>query len=87
MSAHKHDASPSDCADFLEQIVFLIDNELAEADADQVKHHLQTCNPCLETYDQQRIVKAVVARSCTEVAPGDLRAKIMVQIQELRTRS
>jgi len=87
MSAHKHDASPTDCADFLEQIVFLIDNELTAADADQVKHHLQTCNPCLETYDQQSIVKAVVARSCTEVAPGDLRAKIMVQIQELRTRS
>lgn len=86
MSAHEHDTSASDCADFLEQIVFLIDNELAAADADQVRIHLQSCSPCLETYDQQRIVKAVVARSCTEVAPGELRSKIMVQIQELRTR-
>ncbi|MGH3353257.1 MAG: mycothiol system anti-sigma-R factor [Nocardioides sp.] len=87
MSPHKHEASATECADFLEQIVFLIDNELGAADVAEVKQHLQSCTPCLETYDQQRIVKAVVARSCAEVAPGDLRAKIMVQIQALRTES
>lgn len=87
MSPHKHDASATECADFLEQIVFLIDNELGATDVAEVKLHLQSCTPCLATYDQQRIVKAVVARSCAEIAPGDLRSKIMVQIQTLRTES
>jgi|tagenome__1003787_1003787.scaffolds.fasta_scaffold18939747_2 mycothiol system anti-sigma-R factor len=76
--------SAAECVDFLEQIVFFIDNELAEADCAAVRKHLDSCNPCLEKYDLQRTVKAVVARSCTEVAPVDLRQKVMVRLQQVR---
>jgi len=76
--------SASECADYLEQIVFFIDNELAEADCAAVRKHLDTCNPCLEKYDLQRTVKAVVARSCHEVAPTELRDKVMFRLQEVR---
>lgn len=86
---HSHpeqEAAPTaeQCADFLEQIVYFIDNELAEADCTAVRRHLDSCNPCLEKYDLQRTVKAVVARSCGEVAPQELRAKIMVRLQQVR---
>ena len=64
------DPSASECADFLEQIVYFIDNELDEADCALVRAHLDTCNPCLEQYDLQRTVKSIVARSCSEAAPG-----------------
>ncbi|MEP9383720.1 mycothiol system anti-sigma-R factor [Nocardioides sp. KR10-350] len=86
MDTHQHDqdVSPAECADFLEQIVYLIDNELDEQDRAEVKHHLETCNPCLERYDLQRTVKAVIARSCSEVAPGELRAKILMRLQQVR---
>jgi mycothiol system anti-sigma-R factor len=80
----RRDPSAAECADYLEQIVFFIDNELAEADCAAVREHLDTCNPCLEKYDLQRTMKAVVARSCSEVAPIDLRNKVMLRLQQMR---
>lgn len=76
--------SAADCADFLEQIVYFIDNELAEADCAAVREHLDTCNPCLERYDLQRTVKSVVARSCAEAAPAELRSRVMLRLQQVR---
>ena len=89
--SHQHHApggepSASDCADFLERIVYFIDNELDEADCSEVRLHLDSCNPCLEKYDLQRTVKTVVARSCTEVAPDELRRRVLVQIREVQVQ-
>ena len=85
---HQHtegdSVTPAECADFLEQIVYFLDNELDEADCAVVRAHLDTCNPCLERYDLQRTVKAIVARSCSESAPTELRAKIMMRLQQVR---
>jgi mycothiol system anti-sigma-R factor len=86
MSTHDHAGEPSarDCADFLEQIVYLLDNELDAADCAVVRAHLDSCNPCLEKYDLQRTVKAVVARSCSEPAPAELRDRVRFRIQQVR---
>ena len=84
MSHHEH--QPSDCADYLERIVFFLDNELDEADCSAVQMHLDECGPCLEKYDLQRTVKSVVARSCSESAPQDLRQRVMVQIRQVQVR-
>jgi len=78
--------SATDCADYLEQIVYFIDNELAEADCDAVRVHLDTCNPCLEKYDLQRTVKSVVARSCSEAAPQELRDRVVFRLREVQVR-
>ena len=89
MQSHEHglDPSASECVDFLEQIVYFIDNELDAADCAVVRAHLDSCNPCLEKYDLQRTVKAVVARSCSsESAPSELRQRVMVQIREVQVR-
>ena len=75
-----------ECADFLEQIVYFIDNELDAADCAAVRVHLDTCNPCLERYDLQRTVKSIVARSCTESAPDELRQRVLVRIREVQVR-
>ena len=76
----------SECADFLDRIVYFIDNELDEADWSVVRQHLDSCNPCLERYDLQRTVKSIVARSCTEAAPDELRQRVMFQIREVQVR-
>ncbi|MBZ5740590.1 mycothiol system anti-sigma-R factor [Nocardioides mangrovi] len=81
---HAAEPSPSDCADFLDQIVYFIDNELDEADCTVVRAHLDSCNPCLEKYDLQRTVKSVVARSCAESAPADLRQRVLLQIRAVQ---
>ena len=83
---HPTGAEPSaaDCAEFLDRIVYFIDNELDEADCSAVRVHLDTCNPCLEKYDLQRTVKSVVARSCAEVAPDELRQRVLFRIREVQ---
>ena len=78
--------SKQECADFLDRIVYLLDNELDEAECALVRLHLDECHPCLETYDLQRTVKQVVARSCSEVAPDALRERVRVQIREIQVR-
>ena len=84
MSEHEHGPDDAECADFLDRIVYLIDNELDEADCSVVRLHLESCNPCLERYDLQRTVKALVARSCSEAAPMDLRDKVRLRIQQVQ---
>ena len=88
MQSHEHGLDPSagECADFLEQIVYFIDNELDAADCAVVRAHLDTCNPCLEKYDLQRTVKAVVARSCAEAAPAELRNRVLHRIREVQVQ-
>jgi mycothiol system anti-sigma-R factor len=83
---HGDEVSASECADFLERIVYFIDNELDEADCSEVRAHLDSCNPCLEKYDLQRTVKSVVARSCSEAAPAELRDRVMVRIREVQVQ-
>jgi len=78
--------SSEECAVFLEQIVYLLDNELDEADCSEVRIHLDTCHPCLEKYDLQRTVKAIVARSCAESAPEELRERVRLRIREVQVR-
>jgi mycothiol system anti-sigma-R factor len=88
MMAHTHDDGPTneECADFLERIMRLIDNELEEGDCAVVRAHIDTCNPCLERYDLQRTVKAIVARSCSETAPTELRERVRIQIQQIQVQ-
>lgn len=86
---HDHDhehRTASECVDFLEQIVYLLDGELDEGDRALVRAHLEECSPCLARYDLQRTVKAVVARSCHEPAPEGLRQRVMVQVREVQVR-
>ena len=85
---HVHDDDPTnaDCADFLERIVRLIDNELEDGDCAIVRAHIDGCSPCLERYDLQRTVKGLVARSCGETAPVELRERVRIQIQQIQVR-
>ena len=84
MSTHDHSAE--ECADFLERIVYLLDNELDETDCSVVRAHLDECGPCLAKYDLQRTVKTVVARSCSETAPTGLRERVLLQVREVQVR-
>ncbi|GAW50639.1 MULTISPECIES: mycothiol system anti-sigma-R factor [unclassified Nocardioides] len=85
--SHSHpEPTPGECADFLEQIVYFLDNELDQADCSAVRLHLDSCNPCLEKYDLQRTVKAVVARSCAEAAPEELRDRVLLRIREVQVQ-
>ena len=73
-----------DCTEVLERVFFFIDNELPTADSASIQHHLDECRPCLQKYDLERTVKALVARSCSEHAPQALRDKVLLQIRQVQ---
>ncbi|MGI8646109.1 MAG: mycothiol system anti-sigma-R factor [Nocardioides sp.] len=78
--------SHAECTAFIERIVYFLDNELAEDDVVEVRLHLDGCGPCHELYDVQRAIKTLVARSCAERAPDDLKAKVLVRLREVQVR-
>ena len=74
----------TDCSEVLERVVFFIDNELEEADCAKIQQHLDECGPCLDKFDLERTVKALVARSCSEHAPESLRDKVLLRIRQVQ---
>ena len=88
MSSHEHgmEGGKDDCVDYIERIVYLIDNELDQADCAVVEMHLRECGPCLERHDLQKAVKQLVARSCSESAPESLRDRVRMQLREVRVQ-
>ncbi len=76
-------SSGGNCAEVLARMVFFIDNELGDADCATIQQHLDDCGPCLADYDVERAVKALVARSCCETAPEELRERVRVSIRQV----
>jgi mycothiol system anti-sigma-R factor len=77
-----HDKEP--CSEVLSRMYFFIDHELADADSAEIQQHLDDCAPCLREVDVERIVKALIARSCVEQAPVELRQRVMFSIRQVQ---
>ena len=74
-----------DCEHVLEQVYAFLDHELDPASAATIRHHLEACEPCVDTYDLEVMVKSVIRRSCGgELAPAELRSRIIVSMTALR---
>ena len=73
-----------DCSEVLERVFFFIDNEMENAAKGEIERHLDECGPCLQKYDLERTVKALVARSCSEHAPETLREKVLLRIRTVQ---
>ena len=73
-----------DCAEVLENLFLFLDHEMEDASYAEIKEHLDECAPCLAKYHLEEVVKALVARSCTERAPESLRQRVRVQIQQIQ---
>ena len=85
-TSHRGDGHDTDCSQVIHQIFTFIDNEMPQADCAVIQKHLDECGPCLAKYDLERTVKSLVARSCSEQAPEELRAKVLVRIREVQVR-
>jgi mycothiol system anti-sigma-R factor len=82
MSCGKH--HDVDCNQILDRVYVFIDHELDNASSEQIQTHLDECGPCLREVDLERMVKALVARSCTERAPVELRQRVMFSIRQVQ---
>jgi mycothiol system anti-sigma-R factor len=76
-------STKKDCSEVIHQMLVFIDNELDQASCGDIQQHLDECGPCLQEYNLERTVKALVARSCPEQAPDQLREKVLLRIREV----
>ena len=72
------------CNEILDRVYVFIDHELDNASSEQIQTHLDECGPCLREVDLERLVKALVARSCHERAPVELRQRVMFSIPQVQ---
>ena len=62
-------------------------NLVGPIDIEKIREHLDDCGPCLEQYDLDVVLKALVRRSCgCESAPIELRERILVTISRARAQ-
>jgi mycothiol system anti-sigma-R factor len=73
-----------DCEKFLGQVFFYIDNELDHDATDQIRRHIGECAPCLDEVAIERVVKKLIARSCKEQAPVELRQRVVFSIRQVQ---
>jgi mycothiol system anti-sigma-R factor len=69
----------------LDRVYWYLDGEVSEDDCDHIRQHLDECGPCLREYGLEDAVKRLVRKHCgRDPAPTELRAKVLVRIQEVR---
>jgi mycothiol system anti-sigma-R factor len=75
------------CGEVLQRVFEYLDGEMAELDCAKIKTHLEECSGCLDEYQQDELLKAIVRRSCAcESAPEQLRTRILATITTLQVR-
>ena len=72
------------CDGKLESIYDSLDGALSCQDLEELNAHLSECQHCAKEYDLECVIRSVIKRSCSEVAPTDLKSKIMARIDSLR---
>ncbi|MGH3457673.1 mycothiol system anti-sigma-R factor [Aeromicrobium sp.] len=78
--------SCDNCETALEKLYVFLDEEIDTASHDEIQAHIDNCSSCLTAYDLERVVKALVSRSCAEKAPEPLRAKVLYSIRSVQVQ-
>ncbi|WP_293786539.1 mycothiol system anti-sigma-R factor [uncultured Aeromicrobium sp.] len=73
-----------DCEKALERLYLFIDHELDHASCDEIEAHIESCQDCLSEFDLEILVKTLVSRSCSEVAPQPLRERVLLSIRSVQ---
>ena len=81
------DAHELDCSDVVEAVYLYLDGELATEAIEEIRQHLDECSPCLREYGVEQEVKSLIARSCCESAPEQLRVAIQQRLEIVRSQT
>ena len=65
-----------DCDDAIGQLYQYLDAEVDEPTAARVKHHLDDCSGCFDSFDFERRLKLVIKDCLTEDMPEELEQKV-----------
>ena len=73
------------CTEVLALVYSYLDGEMEDASCTEIRVHLDECGPCLREYGLEEAVKRLVHKCCGhEAVPGELRAKVLTRIAEVR---
>jgi len=75
-----------ECEKALENLYLFIDEEMDNSSVTEIQNHIDECTDCLGVYDLERVVKRLVSRSCSEVAPEPLREKVLYSIRTVQVK-
>lgn len=71
--SHDHD----ECVEALANVHAFLHSEMSEAEADAIRHHLHACERCMDSFDIEATITAMLKRCCAEPkAPASLRVSI-----------
>ena len=73
------------CDELLDHLFEFLDAELDERERARLSDHVDGCPTCHEAADVEQHVRALIRRSCTEVAPDSLRLRVVSQLTVLRS--
>ena len=77
----------ADCGVVLSEVYLYLDLECSETRRALIKHHLEDCTDCLQEYDIEQEVKALVGRCCGEErAPEELRLRLRAKLTEMSVK-
>ena len=73
---HDHD-DVDDCVRALEAVHAFLHQDLAEAEADLIRHHLHACERCMENFEIESTITEMIQRAAPVAgAPASLTARI-----------
>ena len=81
---HDHDATPAmpiagtpDCERALAEVYTFLDQELSDAQRNEIMAHLEACSPCFEAFDFEAELRMVIsAKARSDEVPELLRVRI-----------
>jgi mycothiol system anti-sigma-R factor len=72
-----------ECDAALAEIYLLLDKECGPEREAELRHHIETCPPCLEEYGIDEALKQLLARKCGgDHAPADLKSRLRASIRQ-----
>jgi len=71
-----------DCHEVLEHLYAFHDNELTEEEADHIREHLMACEPCLDSFQVEEALRALIRKCCASeaIASKELRLRVQTTI-------
>lgn len=74
------------CAKARRDLEEYLRNEVCNTKHTEIRDHLQNCQDCQEEATLAKTLTEVVARSCKESAPEELRDQVMLRLREAQAQ-
>jgi mycothiol system anti-sigma-R factor len=74
--------SEIDCNETIYRLYTYLDGELTEDRRQEIKHHLDKCRDCVEAFDFEAELRAVIAQRCKDHVPDTLRERVRDSLVE-----